>query len=635
MALIYFERILDLGDAGLLTLTQDMGSYLPLPADRHGHARWHRPDGGSHDRLEICTRAPGLPALRAAAQEQQTRFAGAVASVRGRVTWVTERLHEGFREAPTHASALDGGRVLLVFGGVVGEQVLRVVDIPANRIVAEESSEALAARLGIRPMFGQRAIVATPLARGGPWWAAWLGAQLEMLTLRDGRIERAARALPRRADRFALTAETWFVREYDPLRLQILASQEPESPAQPVTTPFMRDQNFDLAPAGESGRCVLAHPGGVIELIDAAGRSLHAVRPFPTMARKDTPGLANVSASGRYLLCGDGSSRSAILDLQRGVQTQWPMEWDLGESDRTRFVPEIHYRSAELVTDRGLARLHRGELWFEPPDGFDWAPTPTATTKPTRVPRSRKLSAVWNALRRPALALVPDKDGDPGCQLYGLPCLPADADWPRHAGQPMALLCQLDLTPWRANPSLAPLPVEGALLVFIAVDDGGEPLLDDTFDPVAVRVLLLPQLGRDPVEPPPGCPQCLPAQPLRVREDSVQWPQLDAVNLADCDWSVAQLDAYRAHLDQVLPDGPPNGHRLGGYPTLLQHNDLELDAAQRMPGAEPSQWRLLLQLDSDGVVMWGTDSGMLYLMIEEPALAARDFSRVVALTQGC
>ncbi len=100
-------------------------------------------------------------------------------------------------------------------------------------------------------------------------------------------------------------------------------------------------------------------------------------------------------------------------------------------------------------------------------------------------------------------------------------------------------------------------------------------------------------------------------------------------------WSLTQLDAYRNFVDSLLPDGPPNGHRLGGYPTILQHSDLEQEAADVMTGSEPAHWRLLLQLDSDDVFMWGTDSGTLYLMIEEHALMAGDFSRVVALTQGC
>jgi hypothetical protein len=57
MALVYQERILDLGTHGVLTLTQDLGTYLPMPAQKHGHARWHAPDGTVHDRLALCTRS--------------------------------------------------------------------------------------------------------------------------------------------------------------------------------------------------------------------------------------------------------------------------------------------------------------------------------------------------------------------------------------------------------------------------------------------------------------------------------------------------------------------------------------------------------------------------------------------------
>lgn len=54
-----------------------------------------------------------------------------------------------------------------------------------------------------------------------------------------------------------------------------------------------------------------------------------------------------------------------------------------------------------------------------------------------------------------------------------------------------------------------------------------------------------------------------------------------------------------------------------------------------MGAAEPPRWGLLLQVDSDDAFMWSTDSGTLFFLIEEDALAARDVTRVVALTQGC
>jgi hypothetical protein len=105
------------------------------------------------------------------------------------------------------------------------------------------------------------------------------------------------------------------------------------------------------------------------------------------------------------------------------------------------------------------------------------------------------------------------------------------------------------------------------------------------------------------------------------------------------------LEAYREHLEKRGWLDQPNGHRLGGYPTILQNNDLEAQAAVKAGDlddyprdmaevAEAARWRLLLQLDSDDEFMWGTDSGMLYFMIRDDDLAKRDFSRVVALCEG-
>ncbi|HRD97727.1 MAG TPA: DUF1963 domain-containing protein, partial [Rubrivivax sp.] len=113
------------------------------------------------------------------------------------------------------------------------------------------------------------------------------------------------------------------------------------------------------------------------------------------------------------------------------------------------------------------------------------------------------------------------------------------------------------------------------------------------------------------------------------------WPQPDAAVVQALGWSPETIDAYRQHLDRQVPEDAGNGHGLLGYPGTLQGSDLEIEAAGEhdLPGG-PAAWRLLLQLDSDDTLMWGTDSGRLYLMIHEMDLAAGDFSRVVALTQG-
>lgn len=69
-------------------------------------------------------------------------------------------------------------------------------------------------------------------------------------------------------------------------------------------------------------------------------------------------------------------------------------------------------------------------------------------------------------------------------------------------------------------------------------------------------------------------------------------------------------------------------HRLLGYPDNVQwdmHGDL--------PGS-PTDWQLLLQIDSDGVpnTEWG-DTGRIYYWIRTQDLLRRDFSRVTLLLQ--
>lgn len=105
------------------------------------------------------------------------------------------------------------------------------------------------------------------------------------------------------------------------------------------------------------------------------------------------------------------------------------------------------------------------------------------------------------------------------------------------------------------------------------------------------------------------------------------------------------LEAYLHWQQTTLTPPPQPDHRLSGYPQLLQASPLEAQAQGKHETGDPIahsqdiaaslKWQLLLQLDSDDHYMWGTDSGMLYLMIHEDDLKAGDFSRVMAMTQGC
>ena len=199
----------------------------------------------------------------------------------------------------------------------------------------------------------------------------------------------------------------------------------------------------------------------------------------------------------------------------------------------------------------------------------------------------------------------------------------------------MQLLCQIDLAAAAALGPLAPLPDHGFLWCFVAVDAEGEVLIDEQFNPVALQVLWRPSRVATPPEGAHATADAWPAQVLQFASDSAEWPQPDAAIVDARRWKPKQMEAYRAFVDRLQPDGPTPGHRLGGYPTVVQHNDLEADAAASFPAAGlPAGWRLLLQLDSDDQVMWGTDTGRLFVLVPDADLLRRDFSRVVAITQG-
>jgi uncharacterized protein YwqG len=104
--------------------------------------------------------------------------------------------------------------------------------------------------------------------------------------------------------------------------------------------------------------------------------------------------------------------------------------------------------------------------------------------------------------------------------------------------------------------------------------------------------------------------------------------------------SESDLDRYASifDIDQTT-------HRIGGYPEITQHDDLEVtaelvshgirgnsdgrrDAERRGIGAGAGDWRLLLQVDSqeDAGMMWH-DVGRLFFMIREQDLNALTFDR--------
>ncbi len=635
MALIYQERIFDLGKHGLVTLTQDLGGCLPIPAQTYGHARWHAPEGTVHDRLAQCTRRSSAAVLAEAARTLRARLAGAVPAVLARVDWVAAQADDDYLEAPAQVAALDGGLMVLVFGGVPGPHVIRVVDVVAGRVLGAETVDALCARLEVRRLLAGQAYDAVLHGGGGSWVGLWLGTGLELLCWRDGRLQRAA---PQRVldslGRFALTPEAWFVHPYEGQEIRVFQAADPAAAPRVVKSPHQRAGSLFLHGALQADCCVLDHSGGVVEVLDGQGRSVIALRPFPALARKDNAGVGRPAADGRHVLC--GGAGLVVLDLALARQAEPPAPPPLPDYERLVFRPEVLYRADQQATTRGLATLHRGELQVLPWERLDWAAALPATTRRTRVPRTAVGdSSAWTHLQRPGFRLRVPREGAGLCQLYGLPHLPADEHWPMHQGRAMMLLCQIDLAAVAALGFATPLPSRGGLLVFAATDDDGEVAIDDSFNPVAVRVIGLAQLAAKSAPAPAGSAPWPARQPLEPVAGTAVWPQPDAALVQALGWAPQAIDRYRQYLDSRMPEDAGKGHLLLGYPGVLQNNDLEIDAAaaHELPGG-PAAWRLLLQLDSDDTLMWGTDSGRLYLMVHEADLAAGDFSRVVAQTQG-
>lgn len=432
MALICFERIVDLGSAGVLALTLDSTAYLPLPAHELGFARWHDPSGGMHDRLALCTRAPGRDALARAVEQQRERLARAAPSVRGRLDWTAARIAvdtEGrYRELPHTAVAFGAGRVLLLFGGVIEPRLVRVVDVPAGVVLAEEGVDALCERLAVQQMMPGYPFDANVHGSGGPWAGMWLGRGFELLALRKGWIERAASAVLGPSDRFALTPGRWFVQTAPDLNVRVLDADSGGAERARWLSPHSRGEQVDLAGADEADSCLLAHGGGIIEWLDGEGRSRLALRPFPTLSRKDRVGVGRLSARGRYALC-FGHDELMVVDGEQARQApvgSLPMPKD---HDPYRFDAEVLYRPDQLVTELAWLRLHRGELQVQPLDGLDWIDALPVQARKRRGGSPAADPASWADLRKPARALQPRGSGPAACQLYGTPGLPA-ADWP-------------------------------------------------------------------------------------------------------------------------------------------------------------------------------------------------------------
>ncbi|WP_164978656.1 YwqG family protein [Pseudoxanthomonas composti] len=211
--------------------------------------------------------------------------------------------------------------------------------------------------------------------------------------------------------------------------------------------------------------------------------------------------------------------------------------------------------------------------------------------------------------------------------------------WPRaqalpvdEHGRPLTLLAQVNFA--ELPEPLPGYPDQGLLQFFIATEDDFYGARLDSMDSRRAqrnfRVVYWPDLGLPARTLPAVQGDQLPMDPSRPqrmhfvagaermsvadhRFDQHTGQDLDGLTEAYAAAHGIDADSlFQAVLD--LHDG--GGHKLGGYPSFTQEDP-------RRDGDD----ELLLQLDSDDVLMWG-DSGVANFFIRPADLARRDFSRV-------
>ena len=243
----------------------------------------------------------------------------------------------------------------------------------------------------------------------------------------------------------------------------------------------------------------------------------------------------------------------------------------------------------------------------------------------------------------PALMLR-KSEGSPKSYLGGNPYLPSYVEWPAKEGNRLTFLASLDLEEIAETGAISWLPTSGKLLFFYDVEN--QPWGFDPADRGGWSVVYVKEISSDGDAQGP----ILPHQ-LFVDLEKVQslpgWERLGefGIELDDAD-----IDTYIDGSLEWCGDGEQ--HHIGGYPTPVQGDQMELEcqlaangiycgdgsayqseeAKSLEPGAK--DWRLLLQLcsDDDLDVMWG-DAGDLYFWVREQDSLKGDFSNVWLVLQ--
>ena len=231
----------------------------------------------------------------------------------------------------------------------------------------------------------------------------------------------------------------------------------------------------------------------------------------------------------------------------------------------------------------------------------------------------------------------------------GQPNLPEDTEWPTRNGVPLNFLARISLAEVQDAVRIDWLPTSGALLFFYDLKRqtwGFDPADRGSWAVLHVEDLDDAQtasLGQstDGGEIPFHSFRFVPFRSLPSWERN----SIRALNLSN-----AESDALLEIADSAFGGRPK--HQIGGFPTPVQGDDMELEAqlvsnglycgngtgykdpraAELQRGA--ANWRLLFQFDSDDDldVMWG-DLGTLFFWVTEAHAREGDFRRAWLVQQ--
>lgn len=225
--------------------------------------------------------------------------------------------------------------------------------------------------------------------------------------------------------------------------------------------------------------------------------------------------------------------------------------------------------------------------------------------------------------------------------------MPSGFDWPRRDGVALGFLAQIDLAEVARACDFDWLPSSGSLVFFYDIVESPWG-----YDPAHARSWKVEHVSAG------GAPLALPGDidascVLAERSVAVRrvllppdsGPELEALELSD-----RELDLLDTHREALFDHGP--AHQMGGFPSPIQSDDMELECQLVSSGlycgnasgygdprakeleAGASDWRLLLQLDSDEElnVMWG-DVGRLYFWVRAQEARRGDFRGVWTILQ--